>query len=65
MREKKENELIGQFILFYWIVRKTGNIGCICIIGWVDKKDKVVFENVKYVFFYIPIAKFLILEFEF
>ena len=51
MREKRENELIGQFILFYWIVCKNKNWNVKNIIG-VNKIDKVVFDDVKYVFFF-------------
>ena len=44
MGEKRENELIGQFILFYCIVCKNKNCDVECIVGWVDK---IMFEDVK------------------
>ena len=57
MGEKRENELIGQFILFYWIVYKNKNWDVSCIVRCVDKIDKIVFKDIKYAFFfYIPIA---------
>ena len=42
MGEKRENELIGQFILFYWIVCKNKNWNVKNIIV-VNKIDKVIF----------------------
>ena len=32
MREKRENELIGKFILFYWVVCKNKNWDVECIV---------------------------------
>ena len=56
MREKRENELIGQFILFYWVVCKNKNWDVGCIVGWVGKIDKVMFEDVNRYFYTSPIA---------
>ena len=54
MGEKRENELIGKFILFYWVVCKNKNYNVWCIVRWVDKINKIILEDVKYVFFCIP-----------
>ena len=54
MGEKRENELIGQFILFYYIVKKKKNWDVKCIVRWVDKIDKIMFKDIKYVFFLHP-----------
>ena len=56
---EKGEELLGRrkknrfFILFNWVVYKNKNRDVGCIAKCVAKINKVVFQNVKYVFFYI------------
>ena len=48
-------------LLFYWVVCKNKNWNVGCIVRWVGKIDKVMFKDVKYVFFFLHLPLLVLL----